>query len=104
MDFTYPTALFLAAAASLSISVLTLVICMVSGSAPPKSYRRTVIVLVAVFVIAISLRWTDWRNILLRRMGLLDLAFILSFSAVGGFVGTLPLRLAGKWPRRGASS
>lgn len=103
MDFTYPFDFVLAAVISLIISAVTLVLCRLSKTSPPKNYRRIVIVLVTLFAVAVSLRWSDWRNILLTRMGLLDLAFILAFSAVGGFVGTLPLLLARKRSRQGAS-
>ncbi len=96
MDFTYPTAFVLALLASLAIASVTVLICKLGKTEAPKSYRRYTILLVALFVIAVSLRWSEWRDILLTRFGLMDLGFVLLFTLGGAFLGTLPLKAVAK--------
>jgi hypothetical protein len=66
-------------------------ICKIGKTTAPKSYRRWTILLVTLFVVWISYRWSEWRHILGTAMGILDLGFVLLFAFGGTFVGTLPL-------------
>jgi hypothetical protein len=96
MDFTYPTAFVLALLSSLAIACITVLICKLGKTATPKGYRRYVALLVILFVIAISYRWSGWRAILLTGMGLMDLGFVSLFALGGAFLGTVPLRVVSK--------
>jgi hypothetical protein len=100
MDFTYPLAAVLAAVLALFLSLVALLISGLSKRDVPRGYSTYIALLVVLFVAALSLRWSDWRNILLTTMGLLDLAYILAFSAVGTFIGTVPLWFFGKSRQR----
>lgn len=96
MDFTYPLSAVLALVLAFIISLIALLVSVLSKRSVPRGYNIYIALLVVLFVTAMALRWSDWRNILLTSRGLLDLAIILAFAAVGALIGTLPLWLFGK--------
>jgi hypothetical protein len=96
MDFTYPTDFIFGAFLSFAISMVALLVSVLSRRSIPRGYSNYIAVLVVIFCAAISLRWSDWRQILLTVFGLMDLGIILGFSAAGAFTGVIPLRLFGE--------
>jgi hypothetical protein len=96
MDFTYPTDLAIAAFISFALSLIALLVSLVARRSVPRGYAVYISGLVVVFCAAISLRWTDWRGILLTSFGLMDLGLILGFSAIGAVIGLVPLWLFGR--------
>lgn len=93
MDHTYPTGLVLSAGLSLFISVLMVVTGFLAKRQTPRGYFIYIAFLVTVVVVAVSLRRSDWRRILLRVDGLRDLAYIFALI-VGALAGTFPLWLS----------
>jgi SNF family Na+-dependent transporter len=101
MDFTYPTAFVLAAMLSFLISLTALLISILSKRSVPRRYPAYITILIVFFVVAVSLRWSDWKNILLTAFGLMDLAIISAFAAMGALAGAFPIWLFGQ--RRSAA-
>ena len=96
MDFTYLTDFIIGAFLSFAISIVALFATVLVGRSVPRGYPIYIAILVVIFCAVISLRWSDWRQILLTSSGLMDLGIILAFSVAGAFLGVVPLRFFGE--------